>query len=222
MKENFKQVLRYCTRVKDRGTVGTFQTIIIYCIRVLIASVVISVICECYNIEHSGWIQFVENYAIGIACSVVIVIVTTIAQFYAERNKALNKYLSDSMILSHALYAFKLMLDKKGKEGSDKFADRLLNEIQNYNYSEKELYWFKKSIDDQYVSVHSELNFLVFRLKSAPEDIYFLTFKDIKDSIVGTSDFWESVYSKRHNFLHDIAVQVQLEAREEDEEGTKD
>lgn len=215
MKELFQQVLSYCTRVKDRGTVGTLQTIIIYCERVLIASVVISVICEFNNTEHSGWIQFVENYAIGIACSVVIVIVTTIAQFYAERNKYLNKYLTDSMILSHALYAFKIMNDKKGKEEIRQFAERLINEIQNYNYFKKELYWFNKSIDDQYIRVHEENNFLVFRLKSAPEYIYYLTYNDIKNFIVGISDFYEMVYSKKHNFLHDIAVQVQLEAREE-------
>ena len=66
------------------------------CKRTVIASVgaalfffAISVVCEMWHFEHYA---FVQNYCIGIACSLVVVVITSQLQYKHEHNKLLAEY----------------------------------------------------------------------------------------------------------------------------------
>ena len=50
---------------------------------------VLSVVLNFWN--DNEWIAFVLNWCVGIACSIVVVIITTLIQFKVEQKKAINK-----------------------------------------------------------------------------------------------------------------------------------
>ena len=50
---------------------------------------VLSVILNFWN--DNEWIAFVVNWCVGVACSIVVVIITTLIQFKVEQKKAINK-----------------------------------------------------------------------------------------------------------------------------------
>ena len=50
---------------------------------------VFSVVLNFWN--DNEWIAFVVNWCVGIACSIVVVIITTLIQFKVEQKKAINK-----------------------------------------------------------------------------------------------------------------------------------
>ena len=42
-------------------------------------------------LECNNWITFAINWCVGIACSIGVVIITTLIQFKVEQNKAIRK-----------------------------------------------------------------------------------------------------------------------------------
>ena len=50
---------------------------------------VLSVVLNFWN--ENEWVAFVVNWCVGIACSIVVVIITTLIQFKVEQKKAINK-----------------------------------------------------------------------------------------------------------------------------------
>lgn len=205
----FKPIIGY-------GSLGLYHWFILLSEWVLIASVIASVVFEINNPKHEGWIQFAENYAIGIACSDVIVLFTSIAQFISERNKRAKEFYSSANIISYFLYAFKSDYDSFDKAHSKQFADGLLMHIKQYaSESHEQLYWFNKRKDEEYNQLDGELCSIVSWLNESPDDIYEMTYNDIKDLIVDTYDFGNMVFPSKHNFLKNIKIYVELDANEE-------
>lgn len=67
-----------------------------------------------FNFEiNNGWSSFVVNWCVGIACSAVIVVVTTTIQFKVEQKKAINKLvlIAESLIFYNQLYGRILVSD---------------------------------------------------------------------------------------------------------------
>lgn len=214
-----KQFARYFTPIKGYGTLGMYHWFIILSEWVLVISVVTSVILEINNPKHEGWIQFIENYAIGIACSDVIVLATSIAQFISERNKHAKKFYSSANVISYFLYAFKADYESFGKRHSQQFADGLLMHIKQFTSNNHEqLYWFNITKDDMYNQLDGELCSIAVWLDSSPDDIYEMTYNDIKDLIVDTYDFGNLVFPAKHNFLKSICANIQQRANKEIEE----
>lgn len=56
---------------------------------VFAALAVISIVLNFWN--DNEWIDFIVNWCVGIACSIVVVIITTLIQFKVEQKKAINK-----------------------------------------------------------------------------------------------------------------------------------
>ena len=50
---------------------------------------VLSVVLNFWN--DNEWIAFIVNWCVGISCSIVVVIITTLIQFKVEQKKAINK-----------------------------------------------------------------------------------------------------------------------------------
>lgn len=50
---------------------------------------VLSVVLNFWN--HNEWIGFIVNWCVGIACSIVVVIITTLIQFKVEQKKAIDQ-----------------------------------------------------------------------------------------------------------------------------------
>ena len=103
----------------------------------------ISVICEMWHFEHYA---FVQNYCIGIACSLVVVVITSQLQYKHEHNKLLAEYCAAVRemisVLGQAFCGY------GDSQISDKFCEMMCEKVKAaldaYEKTDKELIWFFK------------------------------------------------------------------------------
>lgn len=103
----------------------------------------ISVICEMWHFEHYA---FVQNYCIGIACSLVVVVITSQLQYKHEHNKLLAEYCAAVRemisVLGQAFCGY------EDSQISDKFCEMMCERVKAaldaYEKTDKELIWFFK------------------------------------------------------------------------------
>lgn len=163
MKSFFKQLFAYLKPIKGHGTIGMLQRTIVYSEWVLIFSVIISFILECVNSYHDGWLQYFENFAIGIACSDVIVIVTTFTQFFSERNNTFDVFYNSSFnwicYLYEASYATQLGNQKRVR----KFLVLIKKESEICTKPLLNLFWFNQKYEYPYEIAATKLKALIIR-----------------------------------------------------------
>ena len=73
----------YLFFVKGRGNVGTLQNIVVICIWITIISLLLSVLSFIFD---NRICNLIGNYFMGIFCSSIVALITTIIQFCRERN----------------------------------------------------------------------------------------------------------------------------------------
>ena len=103
----------------------------------------ISVVCEMWHFEHYA---FVQNYCIGIACSLVVVVITSQLQYKHEHNKLLAEYCTAVRemisVLGQAFCGY------EDSQISDKFCEMMCEKVKvaldAYEKIDKELIWFLK------------------------------------------------------------------------------
>ena len=103
----------------------------------------ISVICEIWRFDHFA---FMQNYCIGIACSLVVVVITTQLQYQHEHNKLLAEYCTAVRemisVLGQAFCGY------EDDQISDKFCKMMCEKIRvaldAYEKCDRELVWFFK------------------------------------------------------------------------------
>lgn len=122
---------------------GLYKRTIIASIGAALAFFIVSVVCEIWKFEHYA---FLQNYCIGIACSLVVVVITSQLQFKHEHNKLLAEYCT----------AVREMISVLGQafcgyddvQISDKFCEMMCERIRAandaYEKCDKELIWFFK------------------------------------------------------------------------------
>lgn len=66
-----------------------YKNTILICFAIEIITFAVSILCENAAFEHSGIIQ---DYSIGIACSLLVVSITTLVQYNHEHNQVCRKY----------------------------------------------------------------------------------------------------------------------------------
>ena len=204
MKKVIKQLIAVFRPIKGHGTIGMYQRAIVYSEWVLIVSVTLSVVLEVYNTEHTGWIQFFENYAIGTACSVVIVIVTTLIQFFHFSNQQINKAYSNLDRLQCSLI---LILDRKKELNGElplaKYK-RMLKPLEEYELLSEELFWFRTKIEKQYKVLEVKLLKLVLLYKYKPEDLILLSESDIMNTVNSIHNFLKLLRPKTNDSYDDL------------------
>ena len=81
------------TPARKNNALGLYQRTIAYSIWIVIVLSAASIILEAIQ-TNSHWITFFENCLIGVVCSTIVVIVTSILQFKAEQERCIRDYLS--------------------------------------------------------------------------------------------------------------------------------
>lgn len=72
-----------------------YKNTLVVSIILFVFLVALSVIFELTYISESKIASFLEDYLIGIACSIIVVVITTLLQFKYEQKKALNSLISE-------------------------------------------------------------------------------------------------------------------------------
>ncbi len=201
MKSFFKQLLAYLKPIKGHGTIGMLQQTIVYSEWVLVVSVISSIVLEFFNTDHGGWIQFFENFAIGIACSDVIVIVTVVIQFLSERDRKLSRYKSSVLIICMYLYEYRKSYINSETENIQVYAGELAKGIKQYRDDSIKLFWFNVKTNDQYNKLEDCLDGFTLWLYYYENDVYSMEEKEIRECIIFARDFFDSVNTVKFNPL---------------------
>lgn len=200
----FKQFVAYLKPIKGHGTIGMFQRTIVYSEWVLVVSVISSIVLESFNTGHGGWIQFFENFAIGIACSDVIVIVTVVIQFLSERDRKLSRYKSSVLIICMYLYKYRKAYINSETENTQVYVGELAKGIKQYRDDSIKLFWFNVKTNDQYNKLDNCLARFTLWLYYYENDVYSMEEKEIRECITYARDFFDSVNTVKYNPLEKI------------------
>lgn len=218
MKRFFKQLCAYLKPIKGHGTIGMFQRTIVYSEWVLILSVVISIALECINKTHGGWIHFFENFAIGIACSDVVVLVTTITQFKHIRNEKFEDY-NSTLFQFFVVLTYIVDIKKSGtKEELSTNLKYMCEDIHHYSSLAEELFWFKLKYNVPFHQLSLKLRVLMLNLEKEypPKDLY-VGEKEIDSCIKNAKEFMRLIKPHSFNLLDFFNVEDKKQGENNDQ-----
>ena len=132
-----------------------YKTTLIISVSIFLFLAITSTVLNFFNLPNRNWISFCINWSVGIGCSTVVVIVTTLIQYRIEQDRLLYKC-ADCL---RALFFHNALL------GST-FNDNLSrNEHNAKNLDKIENNW-RKSIEEDNKKLSEYLSQLEFILKS--------------------------------------------------------
>ena len=68
-----------------------YKTTLIISVIIFLLLAITSTVLNFFNLPNRNWISFYINWSVGIGCSTVVVIVTTLIQYKIEQDRLLNK-----------------------------------------------------------------------------------------------------------------------------------
>lgn len=117
-------------------------SIIVFCV-----CIALSIVFEFTCISKFQVVSFLSDYMIGIACSIIVVIITTFLQFKYEQRKLLNSILSDVQFFFFDYLLIVISLDPS-EETPDKlweyYYDKIYNGIRNISSQLLNIEWLTK------------------------------------------------------------------------------
>lgn len=117
-------------------------SIIVFCVCILL-----SIIFEFTSIWRFQVVSFLSDYMIGIACSIIVVIITTFLQFKYEQRKLLNSILSDVQFLFFDYLLIVVSLDPSEKTTEklwEYYYDKIYNGTKNISSQLLNIEWLTK------------------------------------------------------------------------------
>lgn len=166
-------------------------SVVVFCICVLL-----SLLFEFTCISEIKIVSILSDYMIGIACSIIVVIITTYLQFKYEQKKLINSVLSETQFLFfyYLLVVYSLHPDEETPNKLwDHYYDKIYNAVQKISLEISNIEWFscKKSKALNKVQ-QSVLQLMVDIAKSSANDkkdglvnsIDIDCFKNIKDNVL--------------------------------------
>lgn len=117
-------------------------SIIVFCV-----CIALSIVFEFTCISKFQVVSLLSDYMIGIACSIIVVIITTFLQFKYEQRKLLNSILSDVQFFFFDYLLIVISLDPS-EETPDKlweyYYDKIYNGIRNISSQLLNIEWLTK------------------------------------------------------------------------------
>lgn len=124
-----------------------YKNTLIISIVVFAVCVLLSLVFEFTCLSKFNIISFLSDYIIGIACSIVVVIITTFLQLKYEQRKILHSILSDVQFLFFDYLLIVLSLDPAEKT-PDKiwqhYYDKVYNGTRKISSQLSDIEWFSK------------------------------------------------------------------------------
>lgn len=118
-----------------------YKTTIIASTFAALISCTLSIVCEFFSFSHALLLQ---NYAVGISCSLIVVIITTVLQYLHEHKKVYNTYCNSlQRLLSVLSTVFHIgeSFDDKTYDYLFEIVDTALNTFEKNN---QHLLWFSR------------------------------------------------------------------------------
>lgn len=194
IKKWLKQIITYFKPIKECGTIGMYQRTIVYSLWVLVICFLLSIFLELFK-GNNTFLGFVETYAIGIACSDVVVIVTSITQFKSERERMVREYYYSVFELVAYLY---VLLECKEEGYLIETHDFSLKIEKTESYIAS-MFWFDKTKQEKYSKVvgnilRIRINYFKHEKENASKiSANFLEKKDVDELTRNADAFFKSV-----------------------------
>ena len=103
---------------------------------------------------NNDTISFLQNYIIGITCSILVVIITTFLQYKSEYEKVMSEFTS---VLRQAILNLTVALSYQEKNVEEKFCRRIIEKIKDdfdkFNQLNQSFCCFSKKNHQKYVSL---------------------------------------------------------------------
>lgn len=189
-----------------RGTVCMLQRIIVLCNWVLLCGTSFSILFEFINQKYGGWWQFLENYTIGIVCSSIIVLFTTLVQFFSERDKAFDTYYHDIFMMLSSFNDAVIAKKHKNIPELNIVLNHLQEDIQKYKVNNNVMFWFLRKYETVYHQLEVELFALISKQdKQVPYEDIMVDEKTVDRVIMYANGFIKLIRPKNFS-IFDIFV----------------
>lgn len=109
--------------------------------------VLLSIIFEFTCISRYQIVSVLSDYMIGVACSIIVVIITTFVQFKYEQKKLLNSILQDVQFFLFRYVLIAISLDPSEEVSLNMweyYYDEVYNETKNISLQLSNIEWFSK------------------------------------------------------------------------------
>ena len=122
-----------------------YKNTIIFCLFTMGLAIVISVLCEIFSKYN---LLLIQNYAIGIACSLVVAIITTSLQYLHEHRRIFHDYcyaLNDMVFKLSFAYYISEEDESNNADFFEKLAKDIDSSIECFDKLDLELQWFSSA-----------------------------------------------------------------------------
>ncbi len=194
IKKWLKQIITYFKPIKGYGTIGMYQRTIVYSLWVLVICFLLSIFLELFK-GNNTFLGFVETYAIGIACSDVVVIVTSITQFKSERERMVREYYYS--VFELVVYLYNLLECKE--EGCLIETHDISLKFEKTESYIASMFWFDKTKQEKYSKVvgsilRIRINYFKHEKENASKiSANFFEKKDVDELTRNADVFFKSV-----------------------------
>ena len=152
LKEVFTQAKRFITPVKrGQGNLFVYQNIIVYSIWIFSFCFIASIVME-LNGFRSG---LFKEYLVGISCSLIVVLFTTIIQYSKEHYKSWKEYDGAVFRLLVQMSVLTAPEEVKRIDSNYKTFVSLLNDYFDLGFS---IYWFNVEKELVYLRLTNEMS----------------------------------------------------------------
>ena len=164
-----KRIKPYIIPIKGTGELVSLQNIITISADIFVLCFLVSIIID---VVGKDCLDIIENYCIGIACSVIVVLFTTIILYIKEHARLMKEF-------NNIVFPMILVLYQISKGDIEKHSYNMLDTIKAYidDYTDfgNVLFWFNRGKLEIYYDFCREMTklFLIFyKDNKETEDIY--------------------------------------------------
>jgi len=147
-----------------------YKNTLIISIIVFLVCIALSVAFEFTCISKFQPVSFLSDYMIGIACSIIVVIITTYVQFKFEQRKALNSILTNIQFFYFRYLLVVISLDPEEQAPAklwEHYYDSLQEDIKKITYGLNEIEWFSKKKEKTITELHRGFISLLIAMSEA-------------------------------------------------------
>lgn len=155
-----------------------YKRTIIVSIWIFVISLTISIALKIF-IPENDTISFIQNYIIGITCSILVVIITTFLQYKSEYERVMSEFTS---ILRQLILNLLVALSYQEKDAEEllckEIIDKIKEDCDKLNQLNKSFCCFNKKLYQKYVELVKIIYKLYIPILSNSSDSYYDMLKD--------------------------------------------
>ena len=125
----------------------TLTNVIKVCIGCFVVCVIVSVVFEIVEFQHS---RLLQEFSIGAACSFIVVVISTWVQYRMELKKALSYHISVTwnLLFIIALYSNYQGMPSKDKDRIEREYTQINNAFAEFRESQSEIFFITKKMTE--------------------------------------------------------------------------